>query len=140
MIGSIEKAKQILLQENATCVICGEDVFVSHERGIAPLLSLYESGKSFVGCFAADKVVGRGAAFVYVLLGVSEIYAAVVSKPAMQVLESHGIKLSYGICVEAIQNRTGDGFCPMEQAVRDIDDPEKALLALKSRLAELSAK
>ena len=30
-----------------------------------------------------------------------------------------------------IRNRSGDGFCPMESAVRELNEPEKALAAIK---------
>ena len=39
--------------------------------------------------------------------------------------------------VDAIFNRTNTGFCPMESAVWDIDEPEKAPDAIKKKLAAL---
>ena len=90
--------------------------------------------------FAADKVVGRAAAFLYVLLGVDEVYALVISESAEQVFQQFGIAYTYNEKVAAIRNRAGDGFCPMEQAVLHIEEPSKALSAIKRRLSELQEK
>ena len=36
-----------------------------------------------------------------------------------------------------IYNRIGDGVCPMELAVADIDDPAEALRLIKAKLTQL---
>ena len=75
-----EKAKTLLAEGGYTCVICGGDkVYTSHERGVKPLLELLEQGAELKGFSAADRVVGKAAAFLYVLLGVSAVYAGVIS-------------------------------------------------------------
>lgn len=135
----IKLAKFILKDEGLTCVLCKDDmVFRSDKRGVRPLLDLLESGIDFCGFSAADKVVGNGAAHLYVLLGVSEVYAEVISMPAVKTLCKHRINIRVGTLVEAISNRQGDGICPMEEAVRGIDDPKEALKAIRMKLAELS--
>lgn len=135
----IKLAKFILKDEGLTCVLCKDGmVFRSDKRGVRPLLDLLESGIDFGGFSAADKVVGNGAAHLYVLLGVSEVYAEVISMPAVKTLCKHRINIRVGTLVEAISNRQGDGICPMEEAVRGIDDPKEALKAIRMKLAELS--
>lgn len=129
MIHSLENAKQILSQGGYTCVLCkGEKIFTSNERGVKPLVLWRKSENSFLGFSAADKVVGKGAAFIYVLLGVSAVYANVISLPALEVLQAHGIYVEYREAVSHIINRRGDGFCPVETAVSSvaIDKPEDA--------------
>ena len=135
----LEKAKKILIEGEYTCVICGEETYTATKRGVAPLLDLLESGADMAGASAADKVVGRAAAFLYVLLKVSEIYAGVISKTALEVLKKEGIHVEYDQCVEAIFNRDNTGFCPMETAVMGIDEAESALLAIKNKLKILKA-
>ncbi len=104
------------------------------------MLSWLAEGENCRGMFAADKVVGRAAAFLYVLLEVREVYALVMSECAEEVLLRFGVAYSFEERVPAIRNRAGDGFCPMEQAVLEIDEPNDALLAIKKRLAELQEK
>ena len=83
-------------------------------------------------------MVGKAAAYLYVLLGVKEVFAGIISEKATEVFLRFGISFTYSECVPAIINRTGDGFCPMETAVSAIDDPEDALYAVKAKMKELA--
>ena len=136
----LDKAKELLLSENLTCaVVRGSSTWTSTARGVKPLLDWLDSGEDLVAACAADKVVGKGAAMLYVLLGVKSVYAAVISTPALDCLRTNGITVTAGETVPRILNRTGDGFCPIESAVCGIDDPAEALSAIRKRLAELKS-
>ena len=77
-----EKALRFMA-DGDTCAIVGEDtVLRSKERGIKPLMAWLAAGEDCVGAVAADKVVGKAAAFLYVLLGVAEVHANVMSESA----------------------------------------------------------
>ena len=134
-----ERAWSLLQEEGYTCVLCGGDqVFTSRLRGVKPLLSWLDQGLNLCGFSAADKVVGKAAAFLYVLLGVKEVYAQVMSVPAKSILEAHGIPNGCEVEVAAIRNRTNTGFCPMETAVWEINDPPEALAAIRRKWKELN--
>ena len=140
MNNDLKNAKEMLLSESYTCVLCrGEMLFCSCERGVKPLLGWLDSDTETHGFSAADRVVGRAAAFLYVLLGVRFLYADIMSEPAREVLMAHGIEYTARQLVPAIRNRTGDGFCPMESAVRNIENPEAALAAIREKVRELSS-
>ncbi len=143
MSENLVKAVSELKRENSgnTCALCrGSVVYTTTERGVKPLLGWLDSGIDFKGFSAADKVVGKAAAFLYVLLGVAEVYAPVVSEAAVEVLSRGNIAVKYENAVPHIINRKGDGICPMEQAVSNIDAPNSALDAIRKRLSELSGK
>lgn len=134
----IEHAKQLLTGEGYTCVICrGDDIHTSEKRGVAPLIELLDSRIDVRGYSAADKAVGKAAAMLFVLLGISEIYAAVMSLGAKAVFDEHGIKYSCGEEVEYIINRKKDDMCPMEKAVMDIDDPAEAQKEIKETIEKM---
>ena len=133
-----EKAGAILESQGYTCVLCREDVtHTSTRRGVAPLLNWLDAGVDLSGFSAADRVVGRATAFLYVLLGVEEVYARVMSHPAADVLRSHGILCSADTMVKGIINRKGTGPCPFEAAVMDIRDPEEALIAIRNKRKQM---
>lgn len=137
-MNDLQKAKKLLTEENNTLVLlCGDEIITSKERGIKPLLNLYDSGKSLCGFSAADKVVGKAAAMLYVLLKIKVLHATVISRGAAEILSSHGVAFSYDILAEKIINRSGTGFCPMEGAVETIDDPAEAPEAIRKKLQEL---
>ena len=134
----LEKAISLLKEDHLTCAIVGPNTrYTSTQRGIVPLLTCYKENLAEDGCCAADKVVGKAAAYVYVLLGVTALYADVISKPALKVLEDAKVEVTYAHLVDAIVNRTGTGFCPMETAVLGIDDPLEALNAVEKTLEQL---
>lgn len=113
---------------------------VSNLRGVAPLLGLLDSGITLDGCAVADKVVGKAAAFLHVLLGTQQLVAGTISRSALQVLQSNGVYVDCDRVVDAIINRAGDGYCPLEQAVWDETSPTQALQKIKEKLAELQSK
>lgn len=132
------KAKLLLEDGNYTCVLCcDKEIFTSEKRGVAPLIDFLESGKDFSGFSAADRVVGNGAAFLYVLLGVKEVYAGVLSRAAKATLENSGISVTCGTLTDFIINRSKSGICPIEQAVSGIKNPSDALCAIKAELSAL---
>ena len=132
------KAKELLEKNGYTCVFINEKtVYKSTERGVKPLLNLIEEKADVKGSFVADKVIGKAAAFLYVLLKVKEIYSLVISAPAKQILENNGIYIFYDKLVERIENRKKDGFCPMEECVLNCNSPEKALFLIKEKLKTL---
>ena len=138
-MSDLEKAKELLTEGDYTCVLCkGDIVYTSRERGVKPLLALLDSETDCSGFSAADKIVGNGAAYLYVLLGVSEVYAPTMSEAAVKTLARNLISIDCGKVVDYIVNRTGDGICPMEEATLDAESPEDALTKIKERLAQLT--
>ena len=137
----VARAKTLLVDSNYTVVLCrGDATHTDTRRGVAPLLALLDRGEDVSGFAAADKVVGKAAAFLYLRLGVAAVHAAVMSKPAYDLLTAHGVAATYDTLVPAIRNRAGDGYCPMEAVTLPLADPIAAETAIRKRLAELTAR
>lgn len=134
----LEQAKIKLQEGEYTCVVCkGDSLYTSTHRGVRPLMEWINQAIDFIGFSAADKVVGKATAFLYVKLGVKAVYARVISKPALEVLKTHNIVAEYDTLVDNIINRKGDGFCPFELAVLSTDDPATAYQLIQQKLAQL---
>lgn len=141
MYSDLTQATTILNNGHFTCVLRrGEEVITDTRRGIRPLMELLDSGRDLRRFSAADKVVGKAAAMIYCLLQISALHAGVLSRPALQILQRHGIRVTWDTLVDAIRNRTGTGFCPMESAVMELDDPSMAPDAIRRALAALDSK
>ena len=133
-----KSARHILEKGRYTCVILkGSHIYTSQMRGVKPLVVFLRSRLDLSGAAAADRVVGRATAFLYVLLGVDSLYAHIISEAALEVLRAHGIKVNYTSLVPHIINRQGDGICPFEEAVLGISQPDAALLAIEQKMAAL---
>jgi len=134
----IEKAHNILIAENKTCVACkGDIVYSSEKTGIAPMLEFISENIDLTEFSVADKIVGKAAALLFVLAGIRQVYGEVMSQAAEAVLEQHHIPYTYGILTSYIINRKGDGICPMEETVKEIDDPMEAFEALCKKRQQL---
>ena len=133
----LNRAREILTENNFTCVIIKDQhQYTSMSRGVKPLLDWYDGGTDLKGGYAADKVVGKAAAYLYVLLKIKAVHAGIISKTAYEVFKKYNIEIYYDNMVDAIINRNKTGYCPMETLVMDIDTPELALKAIKTRLIE----
>ena len=120
-----------------TCVLVrGGEVTTSTQRGVKPLLCWYKAGLR--GGVAADKTVGRAAAFLYVLLEADAVHANVLSRGAEEVFRAHGVPYTADTAVPFIVNRAKDGMCPMEAATLHETDPAAALCKIEAALAALS--
>lgn len=109
-----------------SCVIRkGNDIRTFHQRGVADLWQLCQDGEHFLrGAQIADKVIGKGAAALMIYGGICEVHADVVSKPALDLLQAHGIKVGYLRLVDRILNRRADGLCPVETRCVDLEKIE----------------
>ena len=140
-MSDIEKAKKLLSGGNFTCVLCkGDTSYTSTGKGVSPMLTFLENGTELRGFSAADKIVGKAAAMLFVCAGVTEVFAEVMSKAAVNYLKERGITCSYSVLTDKIINRKGDGLCPMELAVMDIDDEKLGFSAIKNRFDEIRRK
>lgn len=134
----ITKAKTIL-ESGYTCVLVkGEMSFTSKRNGIVPMVKFLNDEIDLEGFSVADKIVGKAVAMLFVLAKVKEVYAEVLSKTAISVLEANGISYSYKILTDNIINRQGTGLCPMEETVKDIFDCKQAYEKIKVKLASLN--
>lgn len=134
----LELAVKLLNNENYTCVLCkGEQFYTSRQKGISPMLDWIDSGADLQGFSAADKIVGKAAAMLFVLAGIRSVHAQVLSELGKQVLEQHGIDVSYSTLTKRIINRNGDGICPMEGTVADIHTPHEAITAIRCKRDQL---
>ena len=133
----MNEAVKFLIGDITLVLLHGKTVYTSNKRGVSALVEFVDNKTDLTGFCAADKVVGKGAAFLYVVLGVKSVYAGVISTCAKEVLERHGIEVSYDLLVERISNRDKTGFCPIEEAVFQIYEPSQALIAIKEKLKKL---
>ncbi len=92
----------------------GEILYASDARGIFPLYTCYRQGLDLKGGLLADRVIGEAAARIAVEMGITGVYARLISEPALAVLENEKIPVIHDRLVPQIENRTRDGRCPVE--------------------------
>ena len=136
----LEKAKVEYNTGKYTLVICkDEDIIKSDLTGIRPLMKLIDDKKECKGYSAADKIVGRAAAFLYTLLGIKNVYGEIMSKGAIEILNKNGIYYEYKTLTDYIENRQKNGICPMDDAVKEIEDAKTACEAIRNKMKFLQS-
>ncbi len=134
----LKDAIKLIKSGKATCVLVKENKIISAEspKGIYYIIDLYEKGL-LKDAYVADTIIGKAAAMIFSLGGVKGCYGQTTSEGALNWLNEHNISVNYSELTPSIQNRKGDGICPMEETVKDIFDEEEALIALKNKVNEL---
>lgn len=126
-----------LLNEKGYSIVASNG-YRSFERGIRPIMTaLNEDLRFFEGLSVADKIIGKASAMLLCLSGVKEVYTPTLSRTGKEVFDRYGVVYECDELTEMIVNRKGDGMCPMELTVKDIDDLNEAYEALKKKLALL---
>ena len=135
------KAREEMEKNGYTCVLRSEEeMLCSKEHGVRPLLVWIRAGKDLKEYSAADQIVGKAAALLYAKMGVRAVNTKLLSEKAIPVLERYGILYEADETAPYIINRAGNGMCPMEQTVTQIEDPDQAVEALARKVVELSGR
>ena len=141
MISELNKAIEYIKNGEATCIVMkdGEIIDKTSGIGVKPILGFLESG-SLKGMQVADKVIGKAAAMLLTLGGVTYVHGEIMSKSGQDYLQKNGIANGHGLLVENIINRDGTDLCPLEKSVVEIDDLQEGYQAIKDTIAILMAK
>lgn len=121
---------------NETCVIMRdfEVIYKSTKKGMTPLIEFYDVSGPMTDIVIADRIVGKSAALLAILLGARSVLTPTISRPAIELLRHHRVHMIYGEVVDFVRDQKGTGRDPFEEAVMDIDDPYQGYLMIKSLL------
>ena len=136
----LTKAIELINNDNTVfAAVSDSDIITSPLKGISFVASLCNENKDLSSYCVADKIVGKAAAMLFVLLNIKVLHAKTLSKAGKKVLEDNGTDFSYDVLTDLIINRTGDGMCPMENAVKDDISPAQALEHINETIAFLKS-
>ena len=135
----LETATKMLAGHTLALCKAGE-VVTSDLKGISPMLTLLGEGRDLSGFSAADLVVGKAAAMLFVKANVKAVFAKTLSLAGRDYLDQHGIPVTFETLTERIMNREQTDVCPMERAVADTDDVDEGCRILQITLNEVRRK
>ncbi len=138
----IKLAISEIREEKASFIVIKNEkiIYRAQGPGVKPIIELHESvrGREFLrDSIVVDKIIGKAAAMILDLGKVSKIHGVIMSKAAQRYLDSTDIEYSCDEQVEVIQNRAGDGVCPIESSVLDISSPEQGYIEIKKVIDRL---
>ena len=106
-------------------------------RGVVDLYELLVRDAAFLhGSDLADKVVGKGAAALMVKGGVARVYTDVISTPALDLLRTKGVEVTFQTEVANIRNRAGTDLCPVEKRCLPLSDLDEMLATIRDFLEQ----
>lgn len=109
-----------------------------NKKGVRDLEFLLEHEPGFLlGAVIADKVIGKAAAGMAAAGGVTEVYADVMSRKALPILDKSHIKYSWGTLVDAIVIPAGDTRCPLEKIVEPACNAQQVVDLLRAHFAHM---
>ena len=127
------------LAGHSICLCRDGEIITDDGRGISPMMRFIAEGRDLSGYSAADVIVGKAAAMLFVKAGITAVHGKVTSTAARDYLQQHGTPCTWDSLTESIINRTGTDICPMEKTVASIDGVEAGYQALQAKLLELRA-
>lgn len=134
-MNNLDLAKEEFSKDNYSFVLAGEGKLItSKEKGLKPIIDLIESEEDFSDFSICDKITGRAAAFLYVLLGIEKVHAKKMAKLAIQILDRAEIEYSYDELIETVLDMDMKEIDKIElsvlrsgSAIQAIEDIKKAL-------------
>jgi len=138
----MDRLIEMLRVGNHSCVIeSGDEVRSFMRRGVIDVYELLVNEPSFLnGARIADKVVGKAAASLMILGGVTHLHTEVISEMALELLQSNGVVVSYSKVVPYIINREGNDWCPLEKASFEINSADEIFPIIDSFLKRVMYK
>ena len=138
---NMNDSTSILHDGNHSLVVANGIIHTFDGRGVSDLLRLLTEDVNLLhGASVADKVVGKAAAALMALAKVGDVYADVISIPALDLLKANGVKTAYGQVVPHIINRTGTGLCPLETRCMPCTTPEECIGQIQTFVKEMKTK
>lgn len=125
---NLEVVKERLYSTNASLVVqyANGEVKEYYQNRIKDIKEILQNDKQALqGATIADKVIGKVASSILTVAGVKEIYADVMSRYAIPILEENDVRYEYKNLVEYVQNNDKTGMCPMESKYREEIDIDK---------------
>lgn len=107
-------------------------IYSSSEKMLYPLIRYVkyynnEGGKIVV----MDKIIGKAAALLLVLMNCECVFSPVASKLAVDVLTKNGIPYVFDMVVPYIKRVGSNEMCPMEKMASNMNSPDKFYALLK---------
>lgn len=138
----MEELISLLHSGGYSCVIAnGEKIRTFTQRGVADLYDLLNQEPEFLkGASIADKVVGKGAAALMILGGISELHTDIISTKALDLLKESDVKVEFEQEVPFIWNRDHTGFCPIETLCSEVKSVEEMLPLISDFIEKMRSK
>lgn len=138
----MKKLIDILHREGCSLVVEKDgEVSIYNQKGVRDLEHLLKcEPEKLRGAKIADKVIGKAAAGIVVKGGVKEMYAEVLSRKALPILDDSDMRYTYGELADEIIIKEGDTRCRLEEIVSEAMTADEVVETLWAHFDEMKNK
>jgi len=137
VLDDMEVARGVLSKTGCSVVVVKDGKVLTEKQGegIRPILdAILELGNKMQGTVVGDRILGKASALLCVYSKVDGVYSPQATKTAIAVLIRAGVPGQTDEIIPFVKNRDGDGVCPFEKMLADIDSSEEAYNILKEKV------
>ena len=137
LIRDIDIARNALLSEDYSIVVVSDGKILNHKKGdgVKPFMKIIdELGNDLEGKVIGDRILGKASAFLCRYAKVRCVYSPQATKTAIAILIIGGIPCQADDMIPFIKNRNGDGLCPFEKMLQNVESPEEAYKILNENV------
>ena len=129
----------LLDEREATCLVLLDEkiIYESQEDRLKPLLAIISDRdlqEKVKGAVLVDRVIGKSAYGLASTLGFSHIYTPLYSAKAREIEVEGSPQVNFETEVPHICNNAGDGWCPMENLVKDAETVDETVELLFEKI------
>jgi len=139
VLRDLELARKVLSTTDCSIVVVSFGKIWKEKKGdgLKPLLeTIDEMGKDIYNSVIGDRILGRASALLCRYANVQAVYSPQGTKTGIALLIMGGVPCQVDKLIPFINNRAGDGLCPFEKMLKDIDSPDDAYNKLKEFFQE----
>lgn len=139
IIKDMNLARKILSSEDYSIVVIRDGKILIYKKGdgIKPILKVIdELGDEIQDTVVGDRILGKASAFLCRYSKVKGVYSPQATKTAIAILIIGGIPCQVDEMIPAIKNKSGDGLCPFEKMLKNVERPDEAYKILKEKVNE----
>jgi len=137
IINDINLARKTLSSEDYSIVVISGGKILTHEKGdgVKPFMkTINELGNNLDGKVIGDRILGKASAFLCRYSKLKGVYSPQATKTAIAILITGGIICQADEVIPFIKNRNGDGLCPFEKMLQNVESPDEAYKILKENV------
>jgi hypothetical protein len=101
-------------------------------------MAVWDMKDKMKGASATDKVIGRGAAQLYVYADVTSVHTSMISEGTREVFDEAGVEYEALKTVPMIKNRDKTGMCPVETISYESETIEEVLEKIEEFLKSIN--
>ena len=137
IIKDMNLARKTLSSENYSIIVIRDGKILTQKKGegIKPILKVIEElGDEMQDTVVGDRILGKASAFLCRYSKVKGVYSPQATKTAIAILIIGGIPCQVDEMIPVIKNKSGDGLCPFEKMLKNVESPKEAYKILKEKV------